>query len=195
MAGERITRSTFILRGALGAAAAYGMGAVTPFVSQALGSAADDAQVLSFALSLEQLESAFYKAASSGAGLSGQAAALAKTFGSHEDEHVKTISQLVNQLGGKPAAAATTKFTGLSGQAGFLKLAVTLEDLGVAAYNGAVPLLKTPDLVVALGSVVNVEARHSAALRALAGQDPAPQAFEKGKPADQVGVELKTIVK
>jgi rubrerythrin len=194
MGGEGITRSRFILRGALGVAAAYGMGAVTPFVSDALGSAVDDDQVLSFALGLEQLESAFYKAANARAGLTGQAAALAKSFAAHEDEHVKTISQLLNQLGGKPPAAPAAKF-GLTDQASFLKLAVQLEDLGVAAYNGAAPLVKTPDILVALGSIVNVEARHSAALRALAGQDPSPQAFDKPKPADQVAVELKTIVK
>jgi rubrerythrin len=194
MGSEGITRSTFVLRGALGVAGAYGIGAVAPFVSDALGAgAADDQEVLAFALGLEQLESAFYKAASSRAGLSGQAAALAKSFGSHEDDHVKTLSQLITQLGGKPAAAPKAKF-GLTDQASFLKLAVKLEDLGVAAYNGAAPLLKTPDLLSALGSIVNVEARHSAALRALAGQDPSPQAFDKPKPADQVGVELKTLV-
>jgi rubrerythrin len=106
---------------------------------------------------------------------------------------VKTISQLMTQLGGKPGAAAKTKF-GLSDQASFLKLAVMLEDLGVAAYNGAAPLLKTPDILSALGAIVNVEARHSAALRSLAGQDPSPQAFDKPKPPDQVAVELKTFI-
>jgi rubrerythrin len=193
MSGEGITRSTFILRGTLGVAAAYGIGAVTPFVSEALGSAADDEQVLTFALTLEQLESAFYKAAIARAGLTGQAAALAKSFGSHEDEHVKALSQLLTALGGKPPAASAAKFR-LSNQASFLRLAVTLEDLGVAAYNGAAPLLRTPDLLSALGTIVNVEARHSAALRVLAGQDPSPQAFDKAKPADQVAVELKTLV-
>ena len=192
MSGEGITRSTFILRGALGVASAYGIGAVTPFVSQALGNAAGDEQVLAFALGLEQLESAFYKAANARAGLTGQAAALAKSFGAHEDEHVKALSQLVSQLGGQPPPASGAKF-GLSDQASFLKLAVQLEDLGVAAYNGAAPLVKTPDILSALGSIVNVEARHSAALRSLAGQDPAPQAFDKPKPADQVAVELKTL--
>ena len=191
---EGMTRSAFILRGALATGAVYGIGAVAPFVSDALGAgAADDGQVLSFALGLEQLESAFYKAANARAGLSGQAATLAKSFGSHEDQHVKAITQLITQLGGKPAAAPKAKF-GLSDQASFLRLAVTFEDLGVAAYNGAAPLLKTPDLLSALGAIVNVEARHSAALRLLAGQDPAPSAFDRPKPADQVAVELKKFV-
>jgi rubrerythrin len=190
---EGFTRSAFILRGALAAGAAYGIGAVGPFVSGALGAAADDRSVLAFALSLEQIESAFYKAAIARAGLTGQAQTLAKSFGSHEDEHVTTLSQLITQLGAKPAAAPKTKF-GLSDQASFLKLAVTLEDTGVAAYNGAAPLLKTVDILSALGSIVNVEARHSAALRTLAGQDPAPQAFDKPMSAPQVAAAVGKFI-
>src|SRR5213079_1757733 len=101
---EGFTRSAFILRGALAAGAAYGVGAVAPFVSSALGAtASDDRNVLAFALSLEQLESAFYKAALARAGLSGQAQTFATSFGAHEDEHVATITQLLTQLGAKPA--------------------------------------------------------------------------------------------
>jgi rubrerythrin len=187
---EGFTRSAFILRGTLAVGAAYGLGAVAPFVSDALGAAADDEQVLAFALGLEQLESAFYKAAAARAGLTGQAAALAKTFGSHEDQHVQAVSELLTQLGGKPPAAPKAKF-GLTDQASFLKIAVTLEDTGVAAYNGAAPLLKTPDLLSALGSIVNIEARHSAALRSLAGRDPSPQAFDKPMSAPQVSAAVK----
>jgi rubrerythrin len=190
---EGITRSAFILRGALAAGAVYGLGAVAPFVSSALGAAADDRNVLAFALTLEQLESAFYKAAATRAGLTGQAQTLAKSFGAHEDQHVQALTQLITQLGAKPAAAPKTKF-GISDQASFLKLAVTLEDTGVAAYNGAAPLLKTVDVLSALGSIVNVEARHSAALRTLAGQDPAPQAFDKPMNAPQVAAAIGKFI-
>jgi rubrerythrin len=187
------TRSAFLVRGALAAGAAYGLGAVAPFVSGALGAAADDAEIVAFALTLEQIESAFYKAALARAGLKGDAQKLATTFGAQEDEHVKALTQLVTQLGGKPAAAPTTKF-GVSDQASFLKLAVTLEDTGVGAYNGAAPLLQTPDLVAALGTIVNVEGRHSAALRMLAGQDPAPAAFDKGLTTAQVTAAVKPFI-
>jgi rubrerythrin len=193
MSVEGFTRSSFILRGAFAVGAAYGVGAVAPFVSNALGAATDDRQVLTFALTLEQLESAFYKAALARGGLSGQAQTLARAFGSHEDEHVTTIGQLLTQLGAKPAAAPKTKF-GITDQASFLRLAVTLEDTGVAAYNGAAPLLRTVDLVSALGSIVNVEARHSAALRTLAGQDPAPQAFDRPKSALQVAASVQQFI-
>jgi rubrerythrin len=190
---EGMTRSAFILRGALAVGGAYGLGAVAPFVSDALGAAADDGQVLAFALSLEQVEAAFYKAALARAGLTGQAQTLARTFGSHEDAHVATIGQLLTQLGAKPAAAPKTKFA-VSDQASFLKLAVTLEDTGVAAYNGAAPLLRTADLVSALGSIVNIEGRHSAALRMMTGQDPAPQAFDKPESAAQVQAAVKPFI-
>ena len=115
------------------------------------------------------------------------------SFGAHEDEHVKTLSDLLTQLGSKPAAAPKTKF-GLTDQASFLKLAVTIEDTGVAAYNGAAPMLGTVDLLSALGSIVNIEARHSAALRALAGQDPSPQAFDKPMSALQVSAAVQQFI-
>jgi rubrerythrin len=163
-------------------------------VSRALGATAtNDEKILAFALSLEQLEEAFYKAALARAGLTGDAQTLATSFGAHETEHVNALNQLLTQLGSKPAPAPKTKF-GLTDQASFLRLAVTLEDLGVAAYNGAAPLLVTPDLVAALGSIVNVEGRHSAALRMVAGQDPAPQAFDKPLAPPQVAAAVQPFI-
>ena len=177
-----MTRGAFILRGALATGALYGVGAVAPYVSGALGAVGQsDVRILEFALSLEQLESAFYKAALANAGLTGQAQKIATAFGAHEDEHVAAIGQLLTQLGSKPAAPPKVKF-GLKDQASFFKLAVTLEDTGIGAYNGAGPLLSTPDLISALGSIVQIEGRHSGALRMMTGQDPAPQAFDKPLP-------------
>lgn len=183
---EGTTRGQFILRGALATGALYGTAAIAPFVSGALSATAtEDVTVLEFALSLEQLESAFYKAALTRAGLTGNVKKLATTFGAHEDEHVTALSDLITGLGSKPPPAPTAKF-GLTDQASFLNLAVTLEDTGVGAYNGAAPLIKTPDILAALGGIAQTEARHSSALRMLAGKDPAPAAFDKPLAAAQV---------
>jgi Ferritin-like domain len=181
-----MTRSSFLVRGALATGAAFGASAVGPYVARSLAAvAANDLQILGFALQLEQVEIAFYKAAVARAGLSGKARALATEFGSHETEHADAIDKLITQLGAKPAAAPKTKF-GLTDQASFLRLAVQLEDTGVSAFDGAAPAVSSPDILLALGGIVQTEARHSAALRTLAGQDPAPNAFEKALPAEAV---------
>jgi rubrerythrin len=179
------TRASFILRGALAVGAAYGAGAVAPFVTRSFAAVGQsDLAVVEFALGLEQLEAAFYKTALAKAALSGKAKTLATEFGVHEADHVQALTQLLSQVGGKAPAAPRTKF-GLTGQASFVKTAVTLEDVGVGAYNGAIPSLVSPDLASAFGSIVQIEGRHSSALRMLAGMDPAPQAFDKPITAQQ----------
>ena len=48
-----------------------------------------------------------------------------------------------------------------------------LENTGVGAYNGAGPSLTSKQLLAAAGSIVQVEARHAAAIALLIGQDHA----------------------
>ncbi|MEA2413171.1 MAG: hypothetical protein QOC77_3732 [Thermoleophilaceae bacterium] len=194
MSDQGHTRAAFILRGALAVGATYGAGAVAPFVSNAFAAIpASDLTVLEFALGLEQIEAAFYTAALQRAGLSGEVKALATEFGTHEADHAKVLGDLLTQLGGKTPAAPKTKF-GLTNQASFLKLAVQLEDTGVGAYNGAAPGVQTPDLLATLGAIVQTEARHSGALRMVAGMDPAPQPFEKPIAAPQVTAAVQPFI-
>jgi rubrerythrin len=188
-----MTRSAFILRGALAVGAAYGGAAAGPYVARALAQGnTSDVAVLNFALALENLEAAFYAAALKTGKLSGEVKTLATEFGKHETTHVDTIKQLIQQLGGSPAAATAVKVT-VSNQQDFLKAAVALEDLGVGAYNGAAPAIQTPDVLSAAGSIVQTEARHAAALRFRAGLDPAPAAFDPALTTAQVQAALKKL--
>jgi Ferritin-like domain len=174
-----ITRSSFLLRGALAAGAVYGVGAVTPFVSQALAAGSSgDVEILNFALTLEYLESDFYNVKGKEVGLSGTAKSYATMFGEQEAEHVKALTSTIKTLGGKPAAKPTFAFPATN-QSSFLTLASVLENTGVSAYNGAAPSLQSKEVLIAAGSIVQIEARHAAAMNLLLSKSPTPtQGFD-----------------
>jgi rubrerythrin len=191
---EGFTRASFILRGALAAGAAYGVGAVGPFVARSFAQLpASDMEVLQFALGLEQLEAGFYKAALAQAGLTGQVKNIATEFGTHEATHAKTINDLIVSLGGKPNPAAKAKFD-VKDRKSFLETAIALEETGIGAYNGAAAQIETPEVLDAAGGIVHTEARHAGALRMLAGQDPAPQAYDTALPAAEVAKRVKPFL-
>ncbi len=191
-----LTRSAFILRGALAAGAVYGAGAVSPFVSSALAqTGAGDIAILNFALTLEYLEADFYKVKGKTVGLSGEARSLASSFGDQEAEHVSALAKAISGSGGTPAKKPTFVFP-VSNQASFLKLAYTLENVGVGAYNGAGPSLANKQLLAAAGSIVQVEARHAAAIALLTNQSVTPSgAFDKPLSKAQVLKAAKPLIK
>jgi hypothetical protein len=163
-----MTRQAFVLKGALAAGAVYGLGAVGPYVGEALAQGnSGDVEILNFALTLEYLESTFYKEALTKVGsLSGQAKSIAMTIADDEVQHVDALTKAVKSLGGKPAAVPKVDFgNAFASQKSFLKLAQTFEDTGVSAYNGAAPQIQSKDVLASAGSIVQVEARHAAAIR------------------------------
>ncbi|MEJ7892014.1 MAG: ferritin-like domain-containing protein [Solirubrobacteraceae bacterium] len=178
-----MSRAAFMVRATLAAGSVYGLGAVTPFVGEALAqSKTGDVDILNFALMLEYLETDFYRRAS---GLSGEAATLARTFADEEAAHVGALTEAVRGLGGKPVSKPQTSFP-RGDQADFLKLAQTLEDVGVSAYNGAAPQIQSLQVLAAAGTIVQVEARHAATIRMLNGEEPAPVAFDRIMTQEQV---------
>jgi Ferritin-like domain len=189
-----MNRSAFIMRGALAASAVYGVGAVAPFVGEAIAAGGGgDIGILNFALTLEYLESAFYKEAQAKVKLSSKTAALAKLIGKDEDQHVFALTKAITGAGGKPVKAPGVKFP-FSNEKGFLKLAQTFEDTGVSAYNGAGPKIKSKAILGAAGSIVQIEARHAAAIRLMAGLAPAPNAFDPKLEAAQVLKAVKPFI-
>ena len=169
-----VTRGSFILRGALAAGALYGGSAVAPFVSQALAAGGGgDAEILNFALTLEYLEAAFYNVKGKEIALTGQAKSYAKMFGEQETAHVGALTTTIKQLGGTPVKSPQFVFP-VTNQAAFLALASTLENTGVGAYNGAAPSITSKEILAAAGSIVQIEARHAAAIDLLIGKSPTP---------------------
>lgn len=191
-----MTRSAFILRGALAAGAFYGTASVAPFVSQALAeTGGGDVEILNFALTLEYLEADFYNVKGKTVGLSGEAKKYAREFGAEEAAHVSALSAAIKQLGGTPVKKPTFVFPATS-EKSFLALASVLENTGVGAYNGAAPSLKSKQVLASAGSIVQIEARHAAAIDLLIGKSPTPnEGFDKPLTQATVLGAVKPLIK
>ncbi len=171
-------RSDFLLKGAMAAGAIFGLGAISPFVRNAVAkSDMGDVEILNYALTLEYLESAFYAEGLKRAGATGALKELIQTLSTDEDAHVKALAQTIRDLGGKPVKAPKVAFD-YADTAAFTALAETIENVGVSAYNGVAPEIKSKDVLSAAGSIVQVEARHAAAIALQNGSEPAPDAFD-----------------
>ena len=133
---------------------------------------ANDIGILNFALLLEELEVAFYAAVvNSDKIIDGRELNYMSSFGVQQTAHVTFLrSVLGNQV---QFATGDLSFNSaslndiLSSRDRILNTAITLEDLGVHAYNGAGTSMTNPTFLLAAGSIVSVEARHASAVRAL----------------------------
>jgi hypothetical protein len=131
---------------------------------------ATDVSILNFALTLEELEAAFYREAVAGGALTGRTLRFARVTGAHEDAHVAFLRQA---LGSAAIARPQFNFMGTTTNSQqFIATAVTLEETGVAAYKGQAPLIETPAVLGAALTIHSVEARHAAWVRRIAGMRP-----------------------
>ena len=193
-----VTRQSFLVKGAIAAGSVYGLSTVAPFVSEALAAeGGGDVEILNFALTLEYLESAFYEQALKKVnGLGADAKKLATTIQRNEAEHVDALAEAIKSLGGTPVKTPMVDFgDSFASERAFLKTAQTFEDLGVSAYNGAAPAIKSNEVLGSAGSIVQVEARHAAAIRQLNGQPITEAAFDKALKQPQVLQAVKPYVK
>ena len=173
-AQDRLTRGRFFA-GAL--AVAGGLAVTRP--ARALALTSRDEDVLAYALGLERLQAAFYTEAERMGALEGESATAASRLGGVERAHVKAFEGL---LGSRAGSAPAFDFRGTteSGE-DFLKTAVALEDLAVAAYKGQAPRLYDKKVLAAAIGIHTVEARHAAWMRRLVGITPAASAFDEAQ--------------
>jgi hypothetical protein len=174
------TRASFFRKG--GILAGVGLAAAVPGgIALAQGTPKSDVKILNYALTLEYLEAAFYAEAIAAGKLDGVTATFARVTGAHEDAHVAALQKA---LGSAAVKRPQFDFKGTTGsETTFLRTALTLEDTGVAAYQGQAGRIKSPAVLASAGAILAVEARHAAWVRDIigAGQSPspAPEAFSK----------------
>jgi Ferritin-like domain len=190
------TRQAFLMRATLAAGAAVGAMSATPLISKALAQEGGDVDILNFALTLEYLEAEFYtKAAKQVQGLSGYEKRLTRELRDNEVAHVEALEATIKDLGGKAVAKPKFAFGNAFGsRAAYLKLANTLEDTGVSAYNGAGGSIKSVEVLAAAGSIVQIEARHAAMIRLVRGKAPAPVAFDPLSDMEAVLAKIKPLI-
>jgi Ferritin-like domain len=171
-----LSRAGLLGRLAAGFGAALGAGAGAAGLASAIGapSSGHDRAVFRFAITLEHLQVAFYTAALKSGNLTGEVRQFAEVVAAEERKHLTYLSRAA---GGHVVAPAFTFSDALRDQKSFVAAAVSIEENGLAAYNGQAGNL-SPDALARVGRVISVEARHAAWARALAGMQPAPVAVD-----------------
>ncbi len=180
-------------KSALAAGFAIGaVGLVDGGSSEAQAQSLTDVDILNFALNLEYLEAEFYTVATTGRrigdigiGVTGTGTQGATTGGgmlalddrvaqaalnlaNEEQMHVRFLRTALGAAAvAKPAINLEALNLGFRNATEFLTLARAFEDVGVTAYNGAAPLIRSSSILAAAAAIALTEAQHSGVLRYL----------------------------
>lgn len=134
-----------------------------------------DIGILNYAYALEQLEAAFYTKVMMQPyiNMTEEEKMILTDIRDHEIVHREFFKAA---LGSAAIKDLTPDFRSIdfADRNSVLKYAMTFEDTGVAAYNGAGKLLSNPTYLLIAGKIVSVEARHASAVSDLM----APNALE-----------------
>lgn len=188
--GRISRRRVLAAAGAVVGAAWVGERFVLAADAEASPSKAQDVRILQLVLQLEYTQVAFYEQALHEAGLQGELRQFAETALDHERQHLEAIrGALGSKAGSKPRFNFGEK---TKSEQTFRQTAITLEDVAVASYNGQATNL-TPATLAAAATIVSVEARHAAWVRAIAGEIAAPAPIDRPMTAAQAAAALRRI--
>jgi hypothetical protein len=169
-AGQRLHRRAFLrAAGASGATAALVLAGCsddstpTPIDPYLLTLGSGDVGLLNYAYLLEQLEATLYQKVVDAPPADLQPGDLA-FFTDLRDHELIHREALLFALGtvAIPTFAFDFSSLTLTTRAGVIAAAKTFEELGVAAYNGILPLVSNATVLTLLSKITSVEARHAA---------------------------------
>lgn len=181
MAGLVGFGATFVAGGLLGGAGVAGASPANIMRGAAPAAGTEgDLEILNYALTLEYLEADFYAQGLAAGKLSGRELELVTPIEDHEKTHVSGLTDTIKSLGGTPATKPKITYPDgtFASRDSFLKTASVFEEVGVTAYHGQVPLIKSVDILAAAASIAGVESRHAAVIATLIGGKPFPSPVE-----------------
>ncbi len=185
------TREQWLERGLVGVAG-LASGAILTGGFASLASSApsrkQDVAVLNFALAFEQVQAELYAHALRTLSLQGDWLQFAQVVGGHEQAHVAFLRRALGTAANPLSLRLSHPPTDVGS---FQRLVVTLEDLGVALYNGQAANVSKGVLAQA-AEIVSVEARHASWARDLIGLIPAPAATDTPASVTEVQARLKS---
>jgi len=194
VSGAALDRRRFFKRaGAAGLAVATTTMLGGAVEKAAAASTLTDIDIGNFALNLEYLEAEFYSVATYGAtleqrGLIPSSAVSGPTMGGKmisfsgspeaflasmlrfdEESHVVFLRKALGSAAiKKPTLNLNAMGFGFGNVNEFIKLGSMLEDVGLSAYVGAAPMLKSPSMIDAAARITGTEGQHLGALRTTA---------------------------
>jgi Ferritin-like domain len=153
-----------------------------------------DAAIVAFAYQLELLEGTFYAEGVKAGIFKDAFLEQIVAIRDHEMAHADALATTLGDLGAD--VPATPEFTFPNGAfddaAAFLELAATFEPVGIGAYQGAAPALKSKDILAAAISIHNAECQHRCAINILNLVNPPNNlAFEEALPLRKVQKAVK----
>jgi len=183
-----LSRGDVLIKGAAGAGALYGLGALGPHVRRALAKTESELETLNFLLWFEYMQATLYGRGNSEVNdkkeklpLKPDEKALMELLLEQERQHIGAMRKLIEKLGGKPKKEDKSEFSfAFRFNETLYVIAEVVEGAAIGAYNGAIPLLKSEEARELASSIVQVEGRHAAMVTAPFHGQPAPEAFNLG---------------
>ena len=165
-----------------------------------------DLGILTYAYALEQLEAEFYTRVVNNAGFGSAFNAdeqgILSDLYAHEVIHREFFRNLLTTMLPNsetqllPNLAFNFGSLDFGNHSAVLGIAQTLEDTGVAAYNGSGFMLESETNLNLAGKIVSVEGRHASAIRSLINPDSgnfAPSPLDAALPPSQVISQINSL--
>ncbi len=177
----------------LAASLALGMSFASPIEKRVMTPKVDDGIILNYALTLEFLERKFYQEALANftradfvtAGYVDPFYDNLKEIYVDEQAHVSFLVEGLKAANITPTNELQYSYP-VTDVNSFLTLSSLLEGVGVSAYLGAAASIMDKDYLTAAGSILTIEARHTAYIRSGIGESPFPNPFDTPLDFNQV---------